>query len=97
MECSICFNKYDNNQHKPYVINNCGHCFCSKCIAELPSQLCPNDRGKIESKTLNLAILGLVDESNRNSELSNDHSKACASSFEKHNFAGSNANQTNRK
>jgi hypothetical protein len=99
MECSICFNKYDNAQRKPYVINPCGHCFCSKCLAELPSQLCPNDRGKIESKTLNRAILELVEESHTNSKLSNYHSKACTSSnIEKHNFAGSNqTNQANRK
>jgi hypothetical protein len=67
MECSICFNKYDNAQHKPYVIHPCGHCFCSKCLAGLASQLCPNDRGKIESKTLNRAILELVEENHRTS------------------------------
>ena len=100
MECSICFNKYDNAQRKPYVINPCGHCFCSKCLAELPTQLCPNDRGKIESKTLNRAILELVEESHRSCKTSShqqNNNKACSSSSEKHNSAGSKSNQSNRK
>ena len=100
MECSICFNKYDNAQRKPYVINPCGHCFCFKCLAELPSQLCPNDRGKIESKTLNRAILELVEDNHKNSKTSShqhNNNKACSSSSEKHNFASGKSNQSIRK
>ena len=64
MDCKICTEAYDQNEHTPYTINPCGHCFCLKCLNSLTSQLCPMDRTRIVSKTINRGILDiLTDES----------------------------------
>ena len=62
MECSICFNKYDNVKRKPYILNPCGHCFCLECLNQLPNKnICPNDRGRIESKIFNRAVIEIIE------------------------------------
>ena len=67
MQCQICFESYDNDSHKPFTINPCGHYFCAKCVDEFnrpnPQIIlakCPVCRVNIESTTLNRAILDMM-------------------------------------
>ena len=60
MDCAVCFNKYDNEKHKPYSINPCGHCFCLQCLNSLTNKKCPVDRIDIESKVVNRGIMDLI-------------------------------------
>ena len=60
MDCAVCFNKYDNDKHKPYSITPCGHCFCLTCLNSLTNKKCPVDRIDIENKIVNRGILDLI-------------------------------------
>ena len=45
-ECSICFNYYDNEEHKPLSLP-CGHVYCMECLQKMFSQgsnFCPADK-----------------------------------------------------
>ena len=72
MQCQICFESYDNDSHKPFTINPCGHYFCTKCVDEfnktqciwpnpqiIPAK-CPVCRVDIESTVINRAILDMM-------------------------------------
>ena len=65
MECTICNNSYDENEHKPYSLTPCGHSFCKRCIGSLANRFCPNCRNSIESTTINYAILDILKEPTR--------------------------------
>lgn len=43
MDCSICFEKFDSEDHRPKVLQ-CGHSFCLSCLDQLPVKKCPVDR-----------------------------------------------------
>ena len=60
MDCAVCFNKYDNEKHKPYSITPCGHCFCLQCLNSLTNKKCPVDRIDIENKVVNRGIMDLI-------------------------------------
>ena len=70
MECPICFNKYDEGNHKPFSIVPCGHCFCINCLNSLTTQICPNDRSPIQAKVINRAILDLLSSSDSETAVS---------------------------
>jgi hypothetical protein len=87
MQCQICFESYDNDTHKPFTINPCGHYFCVKCVNEfnkpqyewpnpqiIPAK-CPMCRVNIESTVINRAILDMM--------MINKEDVACGSSNEK--------------
>ena len=45
-ECSICFNYYDNVEHKPLSLP-CGHVYCIECLQKMFSKgdaFCPADK-----------------------------------------------------
>jgi hypothetical protein len=65
MECSICQENYNQRDRKPYLINPCGHCFCSTCLNSFQNNLCPNRRGVIGGKIINRPLLDLLDENER--------------------------------
>lgn len=44
--CAICFANEVNT-----VLSPCGHTICAPCLAALPSQTCPFDRGAITGTT----------------------------------------------
>jgi len=73
MECSICQEDYNESENKPYLINPCGHCMCLKCLNQLPNQICPHCRGRIESRTINRGILECVNTFKSRSSLTNVH------------------------
>ena len=50
MDCKICFEKYNDFDRKPNVLN-CGHLFCVKCLNTLPEQKCPKCQQTIISKS----------------------------------------------
>lgn len=31
-ECSVCFTQYDEHNHKPHMLIECGHTFCEECV-----------------------------------------------------------------
>ncbi len=61
MSCQICFDSYNNSDHKPYVITSCGHTFCCNCLNSLSDRLCPTCRKLIRGKQLNFALLEMID------------------------------------
>ena len=50
MECSNCYEEYDDNKHVPLNLE-CGHTYCKKCIKKLlkqsPKLECPICRKRI--------------------------------------------------
>ena len=66
MECTICFNKYDEETHHPFLVIPCGHCFCMDCLNKIPTQRCPIDRKLIENKIINRGTLDVIRESTLN-------------------------------
>ena len=71
MDCSICFERFDDEiiSNRPYLINPCGHCFCSSCLNDLSLQTCPICRVNIESKICNWQLIELITESKSKSKL----------------------------
>ena len=65
MECSICNECYDETEHKPFLLNPCGHCFCLKCIKALTKRECPECHGRIKSEIPNYAVLNFKDTTRR--------------------------------
>jgi hypothetical protein len=65
MDCSICNEFYDENEHKPHSLNPCGHYFCIKCIQSLENRSCPKCRGDIQSIIVNFAILDMLNDAAR--------------------------------
>ena len=60
MICKTCSNEYDSSDHKPYVLFDCVHTFCFKCVSNV--QNCPLCRQLIKSKTVNWDLLELIEE-----------------------------------
>ena len=47
LECSLCYERYDDNKRCPRLLSNCGHTFCTHCLEQLlkdGSITCPQDR-----------------------------------------------------
>ena len=54
MICQVCYNDFDGENHKPYLITPCGHSFCLQCLVRLSSpKICPIDRQIIKSSAIN--------------------------------------------
>ena len=64
MDCSVCLESFDDeiNSKRPYLINPCGHCFCSDCLTRWNKRICPQCRGKIESITCNRPLIESITE-----------------------------------
>jgi hypothetical protein len=76
LECSICYNPFDESTRLPRMLPSCGHTFCAVCLARLVKQktmrskrtiTCPNDSqesevkgGDVASLPTNLTILPLI-------------------------------------
>ena len=82
MQCQICLESYNNQAHKPFIINPCGHYFCAKCLDGLflinGVKLCPVCRVKIESTVINRAILDMM---NNDSTVSNRTTSVAEKNF----------------
>jgi hypothetical protein len=35
MDCELCLEEFNNQEHLPKVLSSCGHTFCDKCIMQL--------------------------------------------------------------
>jgi hypothetical protein len=55
--CDICFNAYDNADHKPYTLVPCTHSICSTCIQSMNGNDCHICRRRIEQKVFNRLFL----------------------------------------
>jgi len=60
MECAICMEFYDDQNHQPTFVVPCFHTFCQNCLSNLNSVGCPNCSQKITSKHLNPIMWELV-------------------------------------
>lgn len=67
MECELCFENFNETDHRPLVLIPCGHSYCSSCAAQLTN--CPSDRKIISYKTDNWSILKLIPESELNKQI----------------------------
>ena len=50
LECSLCYERYDDNKRCPRLLSNCGHTFCTHCLQQLLKDgtiSCPQDRKNI--------------------------------------------------
>ena len=50
LECSLCYERYDDNKRCPRLLSNCGHTFCTHCLEQLLKDgtiSCPQDRKDI--------------------------------------------------
>ena len=50
LECSLCYERYDDNKRCPRLLSNCGHTFCTHCLEQLLKDgtiSCPQDRKNI--------------------------------------------------
>jgi len=65
MDCTICFETYNNSERKPIVLNPCGHSFCNSCLQHLLTQ-CPSCRTLIETKIINYALLNILQQQQNN-------------------------------
>ena len=51
LECSLCYERYDDNKRCPRLLSNCGHTFCTHCLEQLLKDgtiSCPQDRKDIQ-------------------------------------------------
>lgn len=63
MNCKICFENFDLNEHKPMVMIPCGHTVCQKCLERIKQQtldVCPTCRIQITLDRPNYALIDLV-------------------------------------
>jgi len=60
MNCKICFENYDLNEHKPMIAIPCGHSLCSQCLIKIKHQtldVCPTCRVQITLERPNYALI----------------------------------------
>ena len=57
MECSICFNSYNETNHQPNVLGACGHTHCKECIPQLISKQCPMCKRVFENFAPNWSLI----------------------------------------
>ena len=62
MECEVCLEVFDQNDHQPYCLMPCLHSFCFKCLSKLASKSCPICCKKIENKCLNFTLYEMINE-----------------------------------
>ena len=51
LECSLCYERYDDNKRCPRLLSNCGHTFCTHCLEQLLKDgtiTCPQDRKNVK-------------------------------------------------
>ena len=51
LECSLCYERYDDNKRCPRILSNCGHTFCTHCLEQLLKDgtiTCPQDRKDVK-------------------------------------------------
>lgn len=64
MNCKICYEKYDKENHKPITLMPCGHSICTKCLVELKKQfivICPACRNTVTCEKPNYDLIDLLD------------------------------------
>ncbi|KAB7494332.1 Tripartite motif-containing protein 59 [Armadillidium nasatum] len=74
VSCEICSLEYSDTETIPRVLD-CGHSFCTSCIAQLENTLCPKCRANIPSGKefpVNFSLLSLVEEWKSEKNLSPD-------------------------
>lgn len=65
--CPIGFESYDDNEHKPLSLDNCGHTFCKKCLSMIEnSKSCPQCRAQFKKTNVNYALLDIISNCNDN-------------------------------
>ncbi|KAB7494331.1 hypothetical protein Anas_04468 [Armadillidium nasatum] len=72
--CEICSLEYSDTETIPRVLD-CGHSFCTTCIAQLENALCPKCRANIPSRKefpINFSLISLVEEWKSEKNLSPD-------------------------
>ncbi|CCD72575.2 RING-type domain-containing protein [Caenorhabditis elegans] len=77
LECSICFFDFDDFQHLPKLLENCGHTFCYSCLFDwLKSQdTCPMCREAVnmtQEIPTNVEILAVFEKKKANPECNCD-------------------------
>ena len=57
--CPICFLAYDQDAHRPELINPCGHTMCKQCLVQIHSnqKVCPICRNSIVSTIPNWQLI----------------------------------------
>lgn len=56
-ECPVCYDRYDEKEHKALSINGCGHSVCKLCCSQLSN--CPECNNPIRGTTTNIALMRL--------------------------------------
>ncbi|KAL7644434.1 UNVERIFIED_CONTAM: hypothetical protein RMT77_005265 [Armadillidium vulgare] len=72
--CEICRLEYSDTETIPRVLD-CGHSFCTSCIAQFESTLCPKCRANIprgKEFPVNFSLIRLVEEWKSEKNLSPD-------------------------
>jgi hypothetical protein len=60
MNCKICFENYDNINHKPMILFPCAHSFCSTCVVQL--ETCSSCQQNIVDRKPNHDLLENLDQ-----------------------------------
>jgi hypothetical protein len=64
MNCEICFEVYDKQEHKPMTIIPCGHTYCLKCLEKIkdtPNYKCKQCNEQISEHKPSYAIIKILD------------------------------------
>ena len=70
MDCELCYETFNKDDHVPKVLQYCGHTFCQRCLANLVNSKgklqCPLCRYEIASHSAqpptNFALLQLIEQ-----------------------------------
>jgi len=73
MDCKICFEFFNESDHKPTIITSCGHTYCSFCLGSKSVQNCPECRSIFNGTVVNYAVLNSINTNNNNNN--NDYLK----------------------
>ena len=64
--CKVCFDAYDERQHRPFTLDICGHGFCYRCIYNLKSKRCPTCRARFSRVNPNYDLIDVIALSKKN-------------------------------
>lgn len=72
--CNICFDDYNHSKNKPFMLKNCLHTFCNKCVNSFKEKSCPTCKSGFQDSGPNQMLIDIIAKINsRNfAELQNE-------------------------
>lgn len=63
--CNVCYDNFDEIDHRPLTLVPCGHTFCDFCVSNLTETYCPTCKTYFEQKVPNWTVLAILPKPTR--------------------------------